>query len=116
MGNEEYLDGVELKESKNSEVLLLELGLLLYESLINSETLPEVELLVGVVLEYSQMVSQYADKTGRLQESLAVDLNEAVQFKRTLLTEGESADDWMVYANGFKANLMSAAQDLEVNL
>jgi hypothetical protein len=110
------LDDVELKQSSSSEWTFLNLGVILYNSLLKASTESELRLLVGVILEYTQTMSQYGEKTGRFAESIAVDLNESIQIKLENLIQGGDDQEWQVYADQFKTALISVAEMLEVKL
>jgi hypothetical protein len=113
--NEDRLESIDLEPSRHSERTLIQLGALLYNSLIAAERLSEVELLMDAIGEYATMASFYGDKTGRTPESLGVDLNEAALFKHDSLKRDES-NEWQTYANQFKNTLKELASELGVDL
>ena len=112
---DDYLESIKLEQSTSNELLLIDMGLLLYRSLVKADVPTEVQLLYGFALEYSLAVSHYAELTGRIEESLAVDLIEALQFKEALLTKGKAGDDWKVYAENFKRNLVLSSKKLDIH-
>lgn len=107
---EDRLESVDLRPSRYSEVMLIQLGAVLYSSLVATERSDEVELLLDAVGEYTTMASFYGNKTERIPESLGVDLNEAALFKR------DGSKEWRAYADQFKNNLDRLANKLDVKL
>jgi hypothetical protein len=112
---EDRLESVDLKPSENTEVMLLQVGAALHSGLIRAERLDEVEILMDVIIEYSSMVSIYGDKTDRIPESLAVDLNEAALLKRDELIE-DVEKEWKIFASQFNDALHDIAEDMKIDL
>lgn len=103
--NEDRLESIEINPSKLSEETILKLGELLHDSLVKAERLDEVELLLDIIVEYSVMTSFYGEKTDRIPESIAVDLNEAALLKRDGLSSNRDTE-WQIYAQQFKDALL----------
>lgn len=112
---EDRLGALNLLPSINTEKTLVQLGSVLYDSLVRAVRLDEVEIVIDAIGEYSTMVSFYGEETGRMPESLAVDLNEAALLKETELSKGDKTE-WHIYASQFKKNLAATANELGVDL
>ena len=106
---EDRLESVDLQSSQHSEKMLIDLGAILHNALVVSSRMDEVDLLMDAIGEYATMTSFYGDKTGRIPESLGVDLNEAAILKRN------ASSEWQVYADQFKNSLDKIAYELGIN-
>jgi len=99
-----------------SEQTILRLGVLLHGAVLNAERVDELELLVGVVAEFTVMTSTYGEKTDRIPESLAVDMNESVLMKLESLKRDDNDTEWMVYIQQFKDSLLDVSQKLAIDV
>lgn len=109
------LASVNLEPSSSTEELLMKLGALLGSSLIRSQRLDEVEILMDAIAEYSTMVSYYGESTNRIPESLGVDLMEAAMLKRDEMTAAVKTE-WHIYASQFEGALADLADELGIKL
>lgn len=97
--DDNLLEQIDIQPSATIEQLILDQGARLYDALAKANRYDEIVLVRELIASYTYMVSSYADKTGRLPESLAVDLNEAALLKL------DSSNEWQRFANQFKNNL-----------
>jgi hypothetical protein len=113
--DEHRLESIDLKQSINSEVTLLWLGSILYDGLMRAERLDELEMIMDAIGEFTVMASYYGEKTGRVPESLGVDLNEAAALRHYSLSK-HIENEWYIYANQFKDSLYRLASEMGVKL
>lgn len=102
--NEQDKRTTSLKTSGSIERLLYDLGSNLHKSLLMAERIDEVEAILSIIVEYEELASEYGEATGRIPESLAVDLTEAALFKRDELISGVH-QEWLIYATQFETSL-----------
>lgn len=99
-----------LKTSASIERLLYDLGSNLHKSLLLAGRIDEVEAIMSIIFEYDELASEYGEATGRIPESLAVDLTEAALLKRDELISGVH-QEWLVYATQFETSLSRIVRD-----
>ena len=109
--DEDRLESVKFEPSKQIETTLIRMGTVLYHALTDAVRLDEVEILIDAIGEYSTMASYYGEQTGRVPESMGVDLNEASIMKHSALSNG-IATDWATYAKQFNDSLTVTANEL----
>lgn len=109
-------ESFESQPSKVTELTILTLGANFYNWLTNAERLDELELMISVVSAYGVMVSDYAEKSGRIEESLAVDLTEAVLMKIESLNSDDKNQEWSHYAQQFRDSLQYVSDEYDLNL
>ena len=89
------------------ERLIHDGGLVLLNAVVNASHANEVEAMLPLVVEYNVFTSNYGEATGRMPESLAVDLNEAALLKLDELRRSGTDTEWLVFANQFGSSIES---------
>lgn len=82
------------------ELLIRTLGIELLHAVIEASHVSELERLLPLVVKYNVFAGEYGEETGRVSESLGVDLNEAALLKLDELRSGLRTE-WRVFARQF---------------
>lgn len=98
------LESIAFQPSTTTELSLIKLGVLFADSLRKASTANEVVILVDIIGEYSTMVSYYGEATGRIPESLGVDINEAALLKHESVTFDRKTE-WEIFLQQFENDL-----------
>ena len=114
--NDNTLESIELHSSAPSERSYLSLGVSFYSAVINARRADELELVLDAIAEYGNMTIAYGEKTGRVPESIVVDLSESVLMKLDSIKQNCQDTEWTIYAAQFKDMLLNASQNLGINI
>ena len=109
------IEPTNLKPSRATELVLIQLRVVLYGAPMRAEDADEVEIISDSITELTLMASFYSFANSTVPESFGVDLNEACIMKQKELTRFEKSE-WRTHAEMFKNSLMTVAEDLGIDM